>query len=278
MIRKLSCGPNLAQQKRQSRLCSKTPMTNMKSTELEANHMIVCKDLSFQYGETVALNQLNLTIAQGEKVAIVGESGCGKTTLLHTMAGLLEGAKGHVTVHGEGIHAMRYGTAIILQNDGLFPWKNVKDNVMVALLQDRQSPGHKNQLISDVLKELGIEEHREKYLHELSGGQRQRVAIARALVQKPDLLLMDEPTGALDMVTKERFQDTLHQLYDHHAMTSVIVTHDIEEAVYLGQRVLIMDRGRIKTVVDNPYYGQEHLREDIRFYELCLKVRQVMKS
>lgn len=244
--------------------------------------MITCNNLTIRYGNTVAVDQLNMVTQKGEKVSVVGASGCGKTSLLHGMAGLLKPASGEVTVHGEKVEDIRQGTAIILQQDGLFPWKNVYDNVSIALLSHNKGEGsiekgEAEKRVNLVLDELCILELKNRYLHELSGGQRRRVAIARALVQAPDLLLMDEPTGSLDMITKERFQDTLHQLYEQHQMTTVLVTHDIEEAVFLGQKIIVMGEGRILEILDNPYFGEVDLREDLRFYELCLKVRQVMK-
>lgn len=242
------------------------------------NHMIKCSDLTIRYGDTVAVDQLNMSINAGEAIALVGESGCGKTSLLHTIAGLLKPFEGGVTIYNQPIKDRRKGTAIILQNDGLFPWKNVYDNVAIGLLSRRMEKSAVDNKVMRVLEELGIEAYKDDYLKDISGGQRQRVAIARALVQGPDLLLMDEPTGALDMVTKEKFQESLHELYQRHPMTSLLVTHDIEEAVYLGMKVIVMQKGQIKAVIDNPYYGMQGLRDDLRFYELCLKVRQVMKS
>ena len=256
--------------------------------------MIECKGVTIRYGHTLAVDQLNMVIGQGEKVSVVGESGCGKTSLLHAIGGLQPVTEGLITVHDLQVTKIHKETAIILQKDGLFPWKNVYDNIAVAMVSgckgirgkgktkkeqrvDQSQPTEMSQIHS-VLSELNILDQKDKYLHELSGGQRQRVAIARALVQAPEILLMDEPTGALDMVTKERCQDTLHDLYEHHRLTAVIVTHDIEEAVYLGERIIVMADGQIKAVLMNPYYGNLGLREDIRFYELCLKVRQVMKS
>lgn len=261
--------------------------------------MIECKDVTIRYGALQAVDHLNMWIDKGEKVSVVGESGCGKTSLLHAIGGIIPVAEGEVFIHGEVVTDMHEETAIILQNDGLFPWKNVYDNIAVAMISrvkgqglrgekqrslqtdqriNRPSDSPLDSKIKAVLKELNILDQKDKFLNELSGGQRQRVAIARALVQAPEILLMDEPTGALDMVTKERFQETLHELYEHHHLTSVIVTHDIEEAVYLGQRVIVMAEGQIKATIENPYYGEVGLREELRFYELCLEVRQVMKA
>lgn len=239
--------------------------------------MIKTKDLCVSYGNTLAVNKLNISIKKGEKVSVVGKSGCGKTSLLHVLAGLVEPSSGEVTISSKKA-LDRDQTAIILQKDGLFPWKNVEDNMLLGIINSKENKVTKDQKVRTILSELGILEYKHKYLKELSGGQRQRVAIGRALIQSPDLLLMDEPTGSLDMITKEEFQDSLHDLFDHHSMTSIIVTHDIEEAIYLGEKILIMDQGELIGTINNPLYGQENRRNSIEFYELCLKVRQVMKG
>lgn len=239
--------------------------------------MIRTRNLTVTYGDKVALSDISLHIRRGEKVSLIGKSGCGKTTLLHGIAGLLKPFEGSITINDKIIDGIRESTAIILQKDGLFPWKKVEANVLLSLINEPITLFDKKDRVHQLLKELEIYEYRDKYLHELSGGQRQRVAIARALIQKPDLLLMDEPTGALDMITKEKFQDSLHELYEEYAMTTLLVTHDIEEAVYLGQRILIMVDGKIVNEVNNPHYGKKDIRESLAFYELCLHVRQVMK-
>jgi len=239
--------------------------------------MIETYNLTIKYKEKIAVQQLSLRIKQGEKVSVVGQSGCGKTSLLHALAGIILPSDGRVTIFDEEIKGIRKGTGIILQKDGLFPWKKVEANIALGILHDALTKGEKQQRINDILQELGMVAQSDKYLHELSGGERQRVAIARSLIQKPDLLLMDEPTGSLDMITKERFQESLHDLYRKHEMTTVIVTHDIEEAVYLGQRVLVMEDGKVIREIANPRFGLVEARNSIEFYELCLQVRQVMK-
>ncbi len=240
--------------------------------------MIETTGLTVRYGEVLAVNHVSTKITSGEKVSIVGRSGCGKTSYLHAIAGLLKIWEGEIQIKHEPVHGIRDDVAIILQKDGLFPWKTVSENIYLALSNAAMMNDDKMQLIQGLLKDLEIEDVRNKYLHEISGGQRQRTAIARALVQQPAVLLMDEPTGSLDMITKEKFQDSLHELYQHLDMTAVIVTHDIEEAVFLGQRILVMDDGRIISDIENPHYGQAHIRESMDFYKLCLKIRLVMKT
>ncbi len=239
--------------------------------------MINCKDLTIKYDNDIGVKNLNLQIEASKTCSIVGQSGCGKTTLLHGIAGLLPATSGSIQINKEDLEGIRKDTAVILQKDGLFPWKNVEDNVAIALLQKDLTKDWRVDRVLKVLDELQIGNLKDRYLNDLSGGQRQRVAIARALVQEPDLLLMDEPTGALDMITKESFQDLLMALHKKHQMTMVLVTHDIEEAVFLGQKIVAMHQGEVLEVIDNPLFGQENLRERIDFYELCLKVRRVLK-
>ena len=240
--------------------------------------MIETTGLTVRYDKILAVNQVTTHITSGEKVSIVGRSGCGKTSFLHAVAGLLQFSEGEILIKHEPVHGIRDDVAIILQKDGLFPWKTVSQNILLALSNASMMRDDKTKWVHEVLKDLEIGDVKDKYLHEISGGQRQRAAIARALVQKPAVLLMDEPTGSLDMITKERFQDSLHELYQHLDVTAVIVTHDIEEAVFLGQRILVMENGRIISDIENPLYGQADIRESIDFYKLCLKVRLVMKA
>lgn len=238
--------------------------------------MIKVDNLTVRYGETEAVKKLNLTIGHGEKVSIVGRSGCGKTSFLHAVGALIESYEGSISINSNMGSGSKDDIAIVLQKDGLFPWKTVAENVELALINQDFLSEEKKKRVDSALEELGVFDQKDKYLHEISGGQRQRAAIARALVIRPKVLLMDEPTGSLDMITKETFQDRLHQLYEDHDMTTVLVTHDIEEAVYLGQRILVMDQGEIVAQIDNGLYDQNQVRDSIDFYEMCLKVRKVM--
>ncbi|OGO79493.1 MAG: hypothetical protein A2Y23_07250 [Clostridiales bacterium GWB2_37_7] len=181
-------------------------------------------------------------------------------------------------VKEEPIKGIRKDTALILQDYGLFPWKTVWQNVSLGLQVRGIDREQERQLVEDILKELGIEQCKHKYPMELSGGQKQRVGIARALALKPDLLLMDEPSSALDAITKEHLQNLILKIYKAHPMTIMMVTHSIEEAVFLGQKIIIMNEGRIRTILDNPYFGDEYLRNKQNFYNVCLKVRQAMNS
>ncbi len=240
--------------------------------------MIVIEDLTICYENTTAVDHMNIQIGNGDKVAIVGRSGCGKTTLLLAIAGLIPSTSGRILISDKGIQDVQEGTAIILQEGGLFPWKKVSDNIRMGLIGRGLSRCEEDRIVEESLMTLGLDGVGKRYLKELSGGQRQRVAIARALVQSPNLLLMDEPAASLDMVSREQFQEVVLNLYQGYPVTSVLVTHDIEEAVYLGEKIIIMEQGMVAEMMVNECYGKEDARDSIDFYEMCLKVRKVMAN
>ncbi len=238
------------------------------------------EQVSVYYNEYKALNEINLTIEQGQTCSIIGPSGCGKTTLLYAMAGLLPVNSGKVTIDGELLTGIRDRTSIILQEYGLFPWKTVWDNVALGLVLKKHDDEASKQKIADLLKSLGLYEHRNKYPTQLSGGQKQRIAVARAWITQPDLLLMDEPFSALDTITRENLQNILMQLYREQPITWVLVTHTIEEAVFLGQKIVLMAKngGTILQVLDNPSFGMADFRENQEFYNQCMQIRKLMKE
>lgn len=236
--------------------------------------MVRCDNVSVSYTDQFGIKNLNMTLEEGTTCAIVGQSGCGKTTLLHAVAGLCDITSGHVYVDGMEVFDVRRDTAVILQEDGLLPWKTVYDNVALGLKVQGVSKDVIDKTVRQLLEELKIIEHEHKYPIRLSGGERKRVAIARALALKPYLLLMDEPTGSLDMITKERFQDQILNLFREHGFTMMVVTHDIEEAVYLGQKIIVMKDGQITATYENPTFMKTDIRHEMLFYEMCLKVRK----
>lgn len=230
-----------------------------------------------------ALDGLSLRVERGASVAVVGPSGCGKSSLLYALAGLAPIADGLLRVDGSPVSGPRPGTSMVFQDYGLFPWKTALQNV--ALGCKSPSPQGADTLRDRALArlaEFGVEDLADKYPAELSGGQRQRVAIARALAAEPDLLLLDEPSSSLDALSKESFQRAVLGLHGRgrgagrEALTIVLVTHDIEEAVYLGGIIAVMERGRIKALVPNPLFGDPVLRERLDYYEFCLSVRRLV--
>lgn len=237
--------------------------------------MIRIKNLFVNYGNEEALMGVSLDIEKNTACAIIGPSGCGKTTLLYTLAGLKKYENnGQVIINGEEVKGVRKQTGLILQHMGLLPWKMVWDNVALGLKVRGFSKKAVNKMVYSMLAELDMLDYKDKYPGELSGGQKQRAAIARTLVTKPDLLLLDEASSALDEITREHIQNLILEIFKKHPITMVLVTHSIEEAVYLGQKIVIMGRGRICHIVDNPYFGDSDIRMKRQFYDMCLKIRK----
>lgn len=192
-----------------------------------------------------ALNQLDLTIYRGESLTVVGPSGCGKSTLLYLLAGLRQPTSGTISFEGNPLNGLNRKAVLILQDYGLFPWKTVLENVSLGLLLNHKenglSPQKIQQRAENMLALLGIAEQKTKFPTQLSGGQRQRVAIARALIMNPEVLLMDEPFAALDAVTKENLKNLLREICRKRNITLVFVTHNIEEAIKIGERILVFE-------------------------------------
>ncbi len=230
--------------------------------------------------DVAALAGVDLSLADGDAIAVIGPSGCGKSTLLLAMAGLLAPSQGTVAVDGEPVVRPRLRTALILQDFGLLPWKTVLANAELGL-RIRRGPARESRVRAlEALERVGLSEFLGLFPSELSGGMRQRLALARALALDADLLLMDEPLSALDALTREDLQDLLLALWRDRGHTSVLVTHSIEEAVYLGRRVLVMSPrpGRIAAVVDNPGMGDPGYRETEAFHATCVELRGLLAA
>ncbi len=212
--------------------------------------------------DVIVLTDVNLTIPAGEFLTILGPSGCGKSTLLRVVADLLEPISGDVKVLGDTPRAIRKNcqTGFVFQESTLLPWRTVNENVnLPAIVGGSNSTRLTSSRIHELLALMGLEGLGERYPHELSGGQRQRVAIARALVDEPKLLLMDEPFGALDEITRDRLNDELLEIWRRTETTILFVTHSIQEAVYLGQRVMMLAAkpGRIVSLTDMRSWKKE---------------------
>jgi NitT/TauT family transport system ATP-binding protein len=199
-----------------------------------------------------ALEAIDLAIAEKEFVAIVGPSGCGKTTCLRMVAGFEAPTSGTVSVSGKVVTEPGPDRAVVFQQFALFPWKTVRENIDLGLRNKRMPAAERSERIAAALKLMNLESHADAFPHQLSGGMQQRVAIARAYVLDPEVLLMDEPFGALDAQTRVVMQEELVRLARVNPRTVLFITHSVEEAVYLADRVAIMTRrpGRIKEVID----------------------------
>jgi NitT/TauT family transport system ATP-binding protein len=214
------------------------------------------KDVDKVFGHSNAgvkvLDAINFEIADKEFVAIVGPSGCGKTTCLRMVAGFEAPSSGLVAVNGKAVKEPGPDRAVVFQQFALFPWKTVRENIDLGLRNRNLPLEERNRLIAGALQLMSLESHADAFPHQLSGGMQQRVAIARAYVLDPEVLLMDEPFGALDAQTRVVMQEELVRLARRNPRTVLFITHAVEEAVYLADRVAIMTRrpGRIKEVLD----------------------------
>jgi len=238
--------------------------------------MIRFRDYSVAYGNNSVLTNFNFNIEIGKTYAVVGPSGCGKTTLVYSISDLLPQT---AVSSGDCESETQVSKATVLQDYGLFPWKSVYDNATLPLTLKNVPITICNTKAEAVFNKLGISNLTARYPHELSGGQKQRVAIARALITEPDLIVMDEPFSSVDTITREKLQDDLKCLIKESGNTLFLVTHNIEEAVYLAQQVLVLnDEGTLVKVFDNPCYEVSDGREQDLFYKICIQIRKCMKG
>jgi len=226
---------------------------------------IECKNVFKTFGATTALQDVNLGIADNEFVTLVGASGCGKSTLLRTLAGLETHSAGDVLVNGKPVTGPGQDRAMVFQHYSLYPWLRVEENIRFCRQLSAHTDGRSSADVEAasgradaLLRLMGLTASAKAYPNQLSGGMQQRVAIARALMGRPDMLLMDEPFGALDAQTREVMHDLILYVHRLERTTVVFVTHDVEEAIYLGLRVVLMAPrpGRIDSIYDVPLPAQ----------------------
>ncbi len=205
--------------------------------------------------ETVAIRDFNLNVRKGELITIVGPSGCGKTTLLRMIAGLLEPTTGKILIDGKECKGTGSDRGMVFQDYALFPWRSVRKNIEFGL-EVANVPKDQRKIKSDeLLRMVGLENFADARIHELSGGMKQRVAIARALATSPDVLLMDEPFGALDAQTRNLMQEALIDILDQTDQTVIFITHSVDEAVSLSDRIVVLTKrpATIKSIFDIPW-------------------------
>lgn len=200
---------------------------------------VTLSGITKKYGTRTVLNDINLRIPPGQFVAVVGRSGCGKSTLLRLLAGLEKTTQGELLSASAPLSQVRDDTRLMFQDDRLLPWKRVIDNVGLGL------KGKWRDAALAALEEVGLADRADEWPSALSGGQKQRVALARALIHRPRLLLLDEPLGALDALTRIEMQSLIERLWQQHDFTVLLVTHDVSEAVTVADRVILIDQGQI---------------------------------
>ncbi len=227
-------------------------------------------------GKMIALNGVDLDIMENEFICVVGPSGCGKSTLLNIIAGLLEPTSGAVYVDGKKVEGTGTERGVVFQQYALFPWLTVMKNVMFGLKLKGMKDEEAKEVAMKYIKMVQLEDFVDSYPKELSGGMKQRVAIARAYAVQPEVLLMDEPFGALDAQTRTQLQSELIQTWQEEKKTCFFITHDVEEAIILATKVIVMSArpGRIKTIIDInlPYPRTQELKMSKEFLELKAKI------
>ena len=220
-------------------------------------------------GSVQALENVTLDLQAGELVSILGPSGCGKTTLLNIIAGFLAPTSGRVVLNGNSIHEPGPERGMVFQQGALFEWMSVRDNVAFGPNMKGMPREQSNQIVEHLLDTVGLQEFKEKAIYELSGGMQQRVALARCLANDPDVILMDEPLGALDALTREKMQGLVLKLWKETGKTIILITHSVEEALLLGERLIVMA----------PRPGRIHKEYKLPFAELGVDadLREVKK-
>lgn len=229
-----------------------------------------------------ALDKINLNVSKNEFICIMGVSGCGKTTLLNAIAGFIEADRGEILLKDKKISGPGPDRAVVFQDDAVFPWMNVEDNVSYSHRVKKKYGSTEKELVDKYINLVGLNEFKQAWPKELSGGMRKRVDLARGFAAEPEVLLMDEPFGALDIMTKEKLQEELHKLWVNNPKTIIFITHDVEEAVFLGNRVILMTPrpGKIDLIIEpNLKLNRDmSIKTDSTFFDNVTKIRTRLKE
>ncbi len=256
-------------------------LTSPKATsQTHQDSFLVIENVTKSYptpnGPYVVLDGINLTVSEGEFVCVIGHSGCGKTTLLDTVSGFRKPTSGEVRVQDKRITRPGPDRMVVFQNYALLPWKTAFENVYIAVnaVYPEKSRQEKTEIVREHLAMVGLEEAMHKKPGQLSGGMKQRVSIARALSIYPQVLILDEPFGALDAITREELQEELLQIWSKHRVTVMMITHDIDEALFLADRIVMMTNGphaKIGEIMEIPFprpRNRTQIMEDPQYYTL----------
>jgi NitT/TauT family transport system ATP-binding protein len=231
--------------------------------------------------DVTALHEVSLDVAAGEFVAIVGPSGCGKSTLLKLLAGLISATSGDVRLHGERVDGPRHDIGYVFQRAALLEWRTARRNILLQAEMRRMPGSQARARTNELIAMTGLTGFEDAYPHELSGGMQQRVALCRALLHKPPVLLMDEPFGALDALTREQMNTELNRIWRETGTTVLLVTHSISEAVYLADRVVVMSPrpGTITEIIDVALPPERDYAETVasqEFHEAATRIRGLL--
>ncbi|MDF2942502.1 MAG: transporter ATP-binding protein [Herbinix sp.] len=242
------------------------------------NGFVELEDVSFSYGNQLILNKVRLSLERGTSYALIGKSGVGKSTLLNLIAGFITPSQGAIYVSGNELKAPIKRIAYLFQDLGLFPWQTVAQAITMPLrLQQGSDNSGIQEAVTLLLKEMELDHLSNKYPSELSGGEKQRVALARTLIGRPELIMMDEPTSSLDAMTKESIQQLVLKYQQKRKATLLFITHDIEEAVLLGEKIILLNTEGTLEILDNLFYGVDNAKEQLGFYEKCIQIRKFLK-
>ncbi|MGN6712689.1 ATP-binding cassette domain-containing protein [Anaerocolumna jejuensis] len=245
----------------------------------EEDILVRMRDVSFDYEGKRILRNINLALKKGASYSLIGKSGTGKSTLLNLAAGLLSPKEGSIEILSAPLKGTRKETAIMFQELALFPWQTVYQAASMPLkLSGKKEKQEIERRVAELLEELGLIGLQNKYPHQLSGGERQRAALARGLIGQPDLLLMDEPTSSLDSITKESIQELIIKQQQKLKATLLFVTHDMEEALILGESILLLNGDGTVTELENPCYFRKEQRKSIEFYEQCIHFKELLEE
>lgn len=244
--------------------------------------LLEIKNVNFDYktktGTVKALDNLNLNIYKGEFLCVLGPSGCGKSTLLKLIAGFENPTSGELLLDGQPIHSIDWHRGVVFQQANLFEWFSVRNNVNFGLRMRKFPKDEIRKKTDAILKTVGLEEFADKKVYELSGGMKQRAGIARTLINDPEILLMDEPFSALDALTREQMQNFMRKLWWKTGKTIFFITHDIDEAMVLGSRVVVLSKRPGKIVKDIPLHFTNEFEEErsskIKYTEKYYKIRE----
>ena len=245
---------------------------------IEVEHLSVGYDADGR--EQSALHDVSLTVPQGTVCAVIGTSGCGKSTLMKGVAGLIRKFQGTVRIDGCPVNPQEMKIGFMPQNYGLLPWKTVGENIYLGCRIKGEESADLEVRGQALCQRLGIAGLEKRFPHELSGGQQQRVGLARAFLLRPDILLMDEPFSALDAITREEMQEVFLDLWQENHITTMLVTHYVEEALYLGQQIALMSAhpGSVQEVMDNPLAGSAEERHKPEFFAMGQRLREKIRE
>jgi nitrate/nitrite transport system ATP-binding protein len=256
-------------------------LSKQKSNSFHDNEFLVIENLVKGFptadgGQFTVINELDLTIGEEEYISVIGHSGCGKSTLLRMIAGLDKPTSGLITLEGKEIRKPGAERMMVFQNYALLPWLTVRDNIRLAVdeVYKKTSRSEKVSMIDEHLEMVNLTGAADKYPDEISGGMKQRVGIARALITRPKMLLMDEPFGALDALTKRKLQQQVLEIWEGHRQAVMMITHDVDEAIYMSDRIVLMTNGpeaTIGEILEIPFShprDRHAIQESKEYYDL----------